>query len=365
MLSFVALRCVAAPLTDGPYVTSQADGAWLARRISGEESAPKVIEQHVTTRRPVIAVSAVGAVPEFKVRLRPPASVAPDEVSLPTTTSLFVVADTHGEYEILVQLLRSQRIVDESLRWSFGRGHLVFLGDVFDRGLNQIEILWLIYELEAQAAKAGGGVHFVLGNHETMVMGGDLRYLNPKYSRVTQALGAASYSELLGPNTLLGQWLRTRPTVLRIRDLLCLHGGISREVTQRGLTLRQINTTVRDVLSGTPLDPASREHAGLLLGELGPLWYRGYFGDSQHAVRETPDQIGSTLRHFGVSTILVGHTRVPTVTSLYDQRVIAVHVYPQRDDTSGQAVMEAVKVESGRFLRARIDGTTEPLATGH
>ena len=101
------------------------------------------------------------------------------------------------------------------------------------------------------------------------------------------------------------------------------------------------------------------------MGELGPLWYRGYFGDPQHAVRETSDQVDSALRHFGANTILVGHTRVPTVTPLYDQRVIAVQVYPRRDETSGQAVMEAVKIESGRLLRARIDGTTEPLAAPH
>ncbi len=275
-------------------MTQQTDGTWIARSISGDDSAPQVAQQHIAARRPAVAVPAVGAIPAFNVRLRPPSSIAPDDVSLPATTPLFVVADTHGEYEILMQLLHRQGIVDAAMRWSFGRGHLIFLGDVFDRGPNQIEILWLIYELEAQAARAGGGVHLLLGNHETMVMGGDLRYLNPKYARTTQALGATSYSELIGPHTVLGQWLRTRPTVLRIRDLLCLHGGIAPDIVERNLSLSQINAVVRDVLSGT-LQQADRERAGFLLGRAGPLWYRGYFPDGQHAAAATAGDIDRIL----------------------------------------------------------------------
>ena len=63
------------------------------------------------------------------------------------------------------------------------------LGDVFDRGPNHLEILWLLYQLEAEAARAGGGVHLVLGNHEAMVLNGDLRYLNAKYADTARVLG--------------------------------------------------------------------------------------------------------------------------------------------------------------------------------
>jgi hypothetical protein len=51
---------------------------------------------------------------------------------------------------------------------------------------------------------------------------------------------------------------------------------------------------------------------------------------------------------------------VPTVTPLYDGRVIAVQVYPRRDD-AGNAHMEALLVKKDVFYRARIDGGIEEL----
>ena len=139
----------------------------------------------------------MGKLPNFSVKLRPPAAMDPDTADARADAPIFVVADTHGEYEILASMLKAQHVVDGKLRWSFGRGHLVVLGDVFDRGAHQTEILWLIYELEAEARKAGGGVHFVLGNHEAMELQGDLRYLNPRYRETTQLLGVDSYTPAL------------------------------------------------------------------------------------------------------------------------------------------------------------------------
>src|SRR5690606_1517 len=132
---------------------------------------------------------------------------APDEINVGSRTPLFVMADTHGEFEIAAHLLQRHGIIDERLRWSFGKGHLAVLGDVFDRGPNHTELLWLFYKLEAEARRAGGGVHLVIGNHEAMVLTGDERYLHPKYRRVVTLLGER-HAGLWDERTLLGQWLR-------------------------------------------------------------------------------------------------------------------------------------------------------------
>ena len=63
-------------------------------------------------------------------------------------------------------------------RWAGGRAHLVQVGDVLDRGLEGPKALDLLIRLEAQAQKAGGRVHALLGNHEVMNMLGDLRYVS-------------------------------------------------------------------------------------------------------------------------------------------------------------------------------------------
>jgi len=376
----------AASITDGPYVLQTSEGQWSARWIEGDDSAPKISERTVRAGD-VITVPAVGPRSAFEVRLRGDPAITPSEVSLSSGTSLFVIADTHGEFEIATELFQKHRIIDSKLNWSFGKGHLVILGDVFDRGPNQTELLWLFYKLEGEARAAGGGVHLVLGNHETLVLLGSRQDLNAKYAEVAKALAVPTYASLWDTRSLLGRWLRTKPAVQKIGNFLCLHGGISAELVNRKMALDEINETVRDVLGytepyagpkpryaladlallgGAPAaTDADRERAGFItFGKLGPLWYRGYFPEvaRQGGFPIASDtDVEAALRFFGVTKILVGHTIVPTVTSLYGGKVVAVQVYPHRDEQTGASVAEGLRIENGRVLRARIDGTTEPL----
>ena len=345
---------------DAPYVMRGNDGdyqAWVVDTSSGrDEMRVDSLDAGAS-----ITVAAVGDVPAFTVKLRKPAAAAPDTVVTRKGAPLFIVADTHGEYEILAGMLQQHHIVDAKLHWSFARGHLVVLGDVLDRGPHQTEILWLLYQLEAEASKAGGGVDLVLGNHETMELSGDQRYLNPRYLQIIKTLGVQSYSQLFDRNSVLGQWLRTRATMIKVNGLLCLHGGVSPELLARQLPLRDINEAVRDVLyEGPPGDDAARERDAFLLGEKGPLWYRGYFPSASGAAMAGADDVARIRSFYGVEHIVVGHTIVPTITPLYDGGVIAVQVYPRHTE-SGQVSFEALLVRGGVLYRARPDGSIERL----
>ena len=353
LLLFTAIAGAA----DGPYVISDGAG-WQALTVEEAAGVPRKRALPLAAGAS-ITVKAVGKLPAFQVKLRGPANAAPDAVQISGKAPLFVVADTHGEYEILAAMLQKHGVVDAQLAWKYGRGHLVVLGDVFDRGANHTEILWLLYQLEDEARRAGGGVHLVLGNHETMVLLGDLRYLNPKYVQTAELLGARSYSALFGPTTVLGQWLRTLPAVLKVNDLLCLHAGISRALVDSGMSLSQINVGIRSLLDGSP--PADGARAALLMGSAGPLWYRGYFAEQTDFPTATMDDVDLVLKSFGVRGILIGHTIVPTVTPLYEGKVIAVQVYPRRDD-GGRANFESLLVKRDGFWRAKLDGKLERLA---
>ena len=384
-----ALPAAGEPIGDGPYVSRTDKGGWVARWIEGDDAAPTVREERLSRGNSLkgkrVTVPAVGGLPAFTVPLRAPESIAPDEVPLAPNQRLFVMADTHGEFEIAVELLRKQGVVDSTLKWNFGNGHLAVLGDVFDRGSHQTELLWLFYKLEAEAQGAGGGVHLVLGNHETLALLGARQYLHPKYLAVARSQGVPSYATLWDEHTLLGLWLRTKPSVQKIGGYLCLHGGISPQVVERGFTLASINQTVRDMLNYTPpyLGPndryapddlqllarksaatqAEREAAlFIVMHPQGPLWYRGYFPQSEQGgfPLASDDDVRRILAYFGARAIFVGHTQVPTVTPLYDGRVIAVQVYPRRDE-SGRANMEGLLVRNGVYFRARIDGGLEEL----
>ncbi len=361
LLGLLSIFEAAAADLDAPYVMRTPDGkleAWTVEQVAD------VPQKRVDKLAPggKITVGAVGDFPAFEVALRPPPPAASESVKTRARAALFVVADNHGEYEILAGMLMRHQVIDAKMHWSFGRGYLVILGDVFDRGAHQTEILWLVYALEAQARKAGGGVLFVLGNHETMVLRDDLRYLNPKYRRSAAVLGVNTYSELFGSRSVLGEWLRTRAAVLKVNDFLCVHGGISRELVDRKLPLPEINRAIRSVLDDRmPSTEEERERAGFLFGEAGPLWYRGYFSDAPGGAQSSIEDIDRSLRYFGVSRILVGHTRVPSVTPLFGGKVIATQVYPRRR-ADGSVEFEALSIRDGAVYRARPDGSTERLA---
>jgi len=360
LLAFPAFTGLSAAADlDAPYVMRDSAGKLEAWTV---EQTPEGPRKRVRPLKPnaKLTVAAVGDIPAFSFKLRPPAAVAPDQLSTVKSPPIFVVADTHGEYEILAEMLMKHGIVDAKLRWQYERGHLVILGDALDRGDNQVEILWLIYALEAEAARAGGGVHFVLGNHETMLMRGDVRYLHTKYRQLVTPLGVSSYSRLFAANTVLGQWLRSRPTVLRIDNQLFLHGGISRELVARSFAMPEINGTVRAVLNdGAYVNDVARERAEFLFGEAGPLWYRGYFPRDGAPAAAGDEDVALALQRFTVERIVVGHTNVPAVTPLYGGKVIAVQVYPRRE--ADRTIFEALLIQAGALLRARPDGTTEPL----
>jgi hypothetical protein len=353
----LALLCVVArgAQPDGPYVLRGADGGWEEVSVAVASDAARRQARRLTSSAE-IDVPAVGAVPAFKVRLRAPQKIHANEVTTDAKAPLFIVADTHGEYEILVAMLRAHKVIGPRLEWKFGRGHLVVLGDVFDRGPNHLEILWLLYQLEAEAARAGGGVQLVLGNHEAMVLRGDLRYLHARYPETARALGVESYAALFGPETLLGQWLRTKPAILKVNDLLCLHAGISRALLDSTLSLADVNDAVRAALAPEATGSATAE---LVMGSLGPLWYRGYFADQVNFPTASAADVDLTLKTFGARRILVGHTIVPTVTPMYGGKVIAVQVYPKRD--GGRVSFEALLIRNGEPWQARPDGSTQRL----
>ncbi len=355
VMALALLAAAPADLADGPYVSRGASG-WTAATVddSGQPHWAPV-------RGNRVAIAPVDGVPGFTVPLRPAPSPAATAEPLDKATPLLVLADTHGEYSILVALLRAQGIVDAKLGWTFGHGHLVIAGDMLDRGPHHTQILWLLYKLEGEAAKAGGRVHVVLGNHESMVVRGDLRYLHPRYPKAAVSLGTKSYAELLGADTLLGGWLRSRPSILKLDDMLFLHGGISPALTQSGLDLDAIAAGNRRALemdkAATDADPT----LALLVGREGPLWYRGYFPLDDTPATATDAEIEASLTRFGAKHIFVGHTIVDRVAPLFGGKVVAVQVYPERDKASGAPILEGALRLGGRWWRVTAQGERTPL----
>jgi hypothetical protein len=91
-----------------------------------------------------------------------------------------ILGDVHGALDKLAESLRASALVDGNLRWKGGCEHLVFCGDLVDRGPNERGVLDLVRKLQEAARSAGGQVHVLVGNHEAMTLARDLRYVSPE-----------------------------------------------------------------------------------------------------------------------------------------------------------------------------------------
>ena len=238
-----------------------------------------------------------------------------------------VFSDPHGDFIPFVTALQGTGVVNEELDWSFGRGHLVVLGDVCDRGEDVTALYWLIYKLEGQAREAGGVVHLLLGNHEVMIAQNDLRYLAPKYKMVAEHTGVA-YSTLWSSQTELGRWINARNQIEVIGDMLFVHAGISPQITATDFTVEQINDTVRKYIALERSATANSPMAELIMRTDGPLWYRGMIQANEEINDAVVDEI---LEHFGVKRIIVGHTMLREVSEYFGGRVIDVNVDNKRN----------------------------------
>jgi hypothetical protein len=287
----------------------------------------------------------------------PSDSITHSPAEYKNVSRIFAVSDIHGEYDHFLNILINGKVMDRSGHWIWGHGHLVILGDVFDRGERVTECLWLIRRLEAEAEKHGGKVHFLLGNHEVMVMRGDRRYVNDKYTDGIVKKTRIKYEDLYGADMETGRWLRSKNTVIRINDIVFVHGGLSPGVLDRGLDMEMISKNVRKSIDLSSARLAFDEESRFLLGSKGPLWYRGYHYEMEDKYPMISSAgLNSILDFFGGDVVVVGHSNIDSVMGFWNNRVIGIDVLVEDLGT-----LEALLWEGGRFYRVKGDGRLHPI----
>jgi hypothetical protein len=193
------------------------------------------------------------------------------------------ISDIHGAFGAMVETLQNVGVLDDNLAWAGGTSRLVIVGDILDRGPRSRDAMDLLMRLEGEAQAAGGYVHVLIGNHESMNMIGDMRYVSKEeyaafaadetleerkrwFRAYLRRQGmAADEAELkkkfdstfpagffalrraLGPNGKYGQWLLSKPIIAVINGTAFVHGGLSPVVDKYGLD--GVNTTLQQELS--------------------------------------------------------------------------------------------------------------------
>jgi hypothetical protein len=325
--------------SDGPYVLYRGEKVYANYIIPKDTAAILVIDSADNKEGLLLKVRADEEGKFFTVTLK--SKIQNEKAEYRKPTKQLVISDIEGNFTAFRKLLLAAGVMDDNFNWIFGNGHLVLVGDFSDRGDRVIETLWLVYSLEEKAKAAGGYVHFLLGNHEIMNLSGDLRYLHPKY-QISASLIGDHYQNLLGENSELGRWLRSKNSMERVGDMLYVHGGISTAVNNIDLSLEKMNELARPWYADSTYNYKYKEEE-ILMNDEGPFWYRGYYSKSKKA---TMGQVDSTLEKFRVNHIVTGHTVIAdTVSVLFNGKIFDTDVH----HAAGKS--EALFIEGGRFYR--------------
>ena len=260
-----------------------------------------------------------------------PLASAPDslrEFRFPEPERLVAIGDLHGDLSAARAALRLAGAIDASDKWIGGKLVVVQTGDQLDRGDDERAIIDLFDSLTEQAGRAGGRVLALNGNHETMNVQGDFRYVTEHglhFGDVAPAspLGPSAperfreRAEAFLPGGAYAKTLSRRPVVAVVGASAFAHGGILPEHVEYGLD--RINREVMSWMAGdSPRIPAA------IAAEEALVWTRAYGGPESPEVCQVVRRVLSSL---SVRRIVVGHTvQKSGVTSICDGSVWRIDV---------------------------------------
>jgi len=324
-----------------------------------------------------------------------------------TTERIVAVGDVHGAFDNFVTILQEAGVLGRNRRWSGGRTVFLQLGDVTDRGPDSKQVFDLLRRMETDAARAGGQVHVLVGNHEVMRLEGDMRYVSAKeYAAFESAdarefrdglydilagqqrdharaageefdertfretfykqtpLGLIEMHRAYSTNGEYGRWLRARPAVVRVNGIVFVHGGISPAVAALGCTAVDARTRAelqKLTLGGAPPPAAPAEGTVVeptLISRIdGPLWYRGLLDGTA-----TAEDAAAVFATFGARAIVMGHTAMEDgrVQSRFDGRAIAIDTGMLNGTFYPNGVPAAIEIK-GDVVTAIYKGRREVL----
>jgi len=307
---------------------------------------------------------------------------APWQFAQPRRT--VVIGDVHADPDALLAILRDRGIIDGEGNWAGGDTHLVLTGDFFDRGPDSRTVLDIVMKLSKQANAARGPtdlpgqVHALMGNHELMVLRGDLRYTtmnelegyrdfqnSPKAQEILRSnfeqfpafralpqrddpkfrIAAAGMLAALSGNTPYAEFMSKRNSIIKLGDTLYVHGGV--EGWAESVGPAEINATLRAwVKAAQGEGPKPALETSWVYRQSGPLWTR------KLARGQVPTEtLAQILKKLGVKRIVIGHTPTNSqeIESSYGNSVI-------REDTM-ISVAYGGKL-SAVEISAAADGTT-------
>jgi hypothetical protein len=221
-------------------------------------------------------------------------------------SAVYVIGDVHGQLEKLRDLLRGAELIDKTQTWSGGDCTLWLMGDLVDHGPDGIGAVELVMRLQQQAARTGGRVQVLLGNHDVLLLAAHRFGTRPipgqdetfRYHWLESG-GQEVDLERITPDHVC--WLSSLPAMALEGEHLLAHAD-ALLYTNYGQSIAQVNQAWNALLQS--------DDAG--------SWFRllEEFGEHRAFVDATTgvDRARAFLNEFGGGQLVHGHTPITKMT---------------------------------------------------
>ncbi|XP_065848107.1 shewanella-like protein phosphatase 1 isoform X2 [Euphorbia lathyris] len=327
---------------------------------------------------------------------------------------LVAVGDLHGDLDQARNALEIAGVLssDEDDLWIGGETVLIQLGDILDRGEDEIAILSLLRSLDIQAKAQGGAVFQVNGNHETMNVEGDFRYVDSgafdecadflehleayeynwenafvswisvlkqrkenlkssenywgPWNLVKRQKGVIARSILLKPGGPLACELARHPVILRVNDWIFCHGGLLPHHVSYGI--ERMNREVSQWMKGLNENDTNESFPFIATrGYDSVVWNRLYSRDALQMEDEDDYQteqilsiLEETLQRSGAKGMVVGHTpQTSGVNCKYNCSVWRIDVGMSSGVLNSRPEVLEISNDKARVIKSRRDSLVE------
>jgi len=263
----------------------------------------------------------------------------------PEPRRVVAVGDLHGDLRAFGAIGRACGVLDERGSWRGNSAHLVLMGDLVG-GPHSRLLLNTVMRLEREAARAGGRVHALLGNHDLLPIAGRFDKLTPRERRDYRKgdfQGAGRYA----------LWVLGRPTILKIGRTLYVHAGLDRWALD--IDPGEVNAHVRAWIAHLqghgPRPP--RDTRWTFDDDDGPMWTRAF----KHRGRRPKDApskkvIRAVLDRLNAERIVLGHSPTDdgSIVLEHPHYGDAVVLIDTRISDAGRGRLGALKLEGDMLV---------------
>ncbi|KAH7279835.1 hypothetical protein KP509_37G039300 [Ceratopteris richardii] len=258
----------------------------------------------------------------------------PVKTHRPPVERVVAIGDIHGDLGKAKEALKIGGVMNQSESWVGGSTTVVQVGDLLDRGAQELRVLYLLEKLSREARRNGGEFIVMNGNHEIMNIEGDFRYATPAacfefqnwahwvhqgnlikelcdgvkrrsvYEDIPSSIPLhlrARYAALKPGGPIASRFLAHHPMVLVVGGTVFVHGGVLPSHAKYGLE------KINDEVSSWILGKGGKFGPRYLHGRDAIVWARRY--SETKGERCDCELLENALRAIpGSARMIVGHT---------------------------------------------------------